>query len=157
MRPTTAATAEIDLLRDVLARDGTARVCEAGASMAPLLRPDDALLLAPLDPARVRRGMIVGVASEGRLVVHRLVAIGPDRLVARGDALPGPDAPVPRDALVGRVVGLRTPDGRALDFTRAPWPLAERMLGALAARARARGPVWLALRAACRALARLAR
>lgn len=157
MRATAAATTEIDLLRDVLARDGTARVREAGASMAPLLRPDDALLLVPLDLARARRGMIIGVASEGRLVVHRLVSIGPDRLVARGDALPGPDAPVARDVLVGRVVGLLTPDGRALDLTRAPWPLAERMLGALAARARARGAGWLALRAACHALARLAR
>ncbi|MGH7355399.1 MAG: S24/S26 family peptidase, partial [Candidatus Rokuibacteriota bacterium] len=128
----TAAAAEIDLLRETLARTGSAWVRQAGASMAPLLRPDDALRLVPLDPTRARRGMVVGIASEGRLVVHRLVRVGPDGLVARGDALPAADAPVAREALVGRVVGLSSPDGCALDFARSLWLLAERLLGALA-------------------------
>lgn len=157
MRAMPAAAAEIELLRDALAREGAAWVREAGVSMGPLLRPDDALRLVPLDAARARRGMIVGVAAGGRLVVHRLVRVGPEGLVARGDALPAPDAPVARDALVGRVVGLRARDGLSLDFTRGPWPLLERALGVLAALARTPRLARLPLRAACHALARLAR
>jgi hypothetical protein len=94
---------------------------------------------------------------RGRLVVHRLVRIDAGRLVTRGDALPAADAPAAAAALVGRVAARRAPDGRTLDFARPPWPLVERALGALAARAGARGPARLALRAACHALARLAR
>lgn len=152
-----ASAAEIDLLRDVLAHDGAVWVREAGASMAPLLCPDDALRLVPLEGARVRRGMVVGVIADGRLVVHRLVTVAHDSLVARGDALAWSDAPVARQALVGRVGGLRTPDGLELDFTRGAWPLFERLLGALAAWAPGHRLARLPLRAVCHALARLAR
>ena len=151
-----ASDAEIDFLRAVLARDGAAWVREAGASMAPLLCPDDALRLVPLDRARARRGMVVGVVADGRLVVHRLVRVAHDRLVARGDALAWSDAPVAPQALVGRVAGLRTPDGLELDFTRGAWPFFERLLGALAAWS-GPSPARLPLRAVCHALARLAR
>jgi hypothetical protein len=156
----TAAPAEVDLVRETLAHGGSAWVHEAGASMAPLLRPGDSLRLAPLDPADARRGMLVAVAVRGRLVVHRLVRIDAGRLVTRGDALPSEDAPMAPAALVGRITALRGHDGHGLDFTLAPWPVVERLLGllgTLAARARPRRLARLPLRAACHTLARLVR
>jgi hypothetical protein len=46
-------------------------------------------------------------ARPGTVLVHRLVKIDGDWLILRGDTNGYDDAPVPRDALVGRVQALR--------------------------------------------------
>lgn len=54
-------------------------------------------------------GDLLAVIGErpGTVLVHRLVQIDGDRLILRGDTNGYDDAPVPRDALVGRVRALR--------------------------------------------------
>jgi len=150
----------IDLLRDVLAREGACWVREASPSMAPLVRPGDELCLTPVPPARLRAGALVGYRRADRLVVHRVLARRRAFVVTKGDALGDPDSPVAWEDVVGRVVALRTPAGRRVDLAAFPWPLLDRALAVLAvvgARFEPGGPAWKALRAPFHLVARLAR
>lgn len=78
-----------------------------GPSMAPAIRDGDEVEVAPADPAALRPGAVVLYAdAAGRLTLHRLVcrdrATG--RLLLRGDAVGGYDAPVAPAQVLGRVV-----------------------------------------------------
>ncbi len=76
--------------------------------MAPLLADGERVAVARA--ALYWPGDLVAfAAADGRLLIHRLLGFRPwaGRLAAvtRGDACPGPDAPVPLARLIGRVVG----------------------------------------------------
>lgn len=75
-------------------------------SMEPTLRPGDLLNLEKVTPSQLRIGDIVVYERQGVLVVHRLLAVGYNWLLSKGDALKAADAPVPVHALRGRVVGI---------------------------------------------------
>lgn len=117
---------------DVLTREGGLWVREASLSMLPLIRPGDELRLAPLDPKQVFRGMLVAYQREARLVIHRVVACDGAGVVAKGDALASTDPVVPWDQLVARVVAIRGANAREVDLEAFPWPLLNRLLGAIA-------------------------
>lgn len=96
-----------ELVRSLLAEGLSLRVRVTGASMLPLLKGGELLLVEPV-PARVRIGdLLVFVGPGGRLVVHRLVRrLGRGRamrLQMQGDGCPKPDDPVPPEAVLGRV------------------------------------------------------
>src|SRR5260370_7412832 len=93
---TTKADLAIEFLPDVLARDGLAWVSAASASMAPLIQPGDALCLAPVGVEPPGVGAIVAYARDARLVVHRVVAPTPGRVLTRGDRPPDAAPPPPR-------------------------------------------------------------
>jgi hypothetical protein len=77
-----------------------------GLSMWPTLRPGDEALFAPL-AGTPRLGEILLCAAGDRLVAHRLVAHDGARLILRGDARAEADPPVGREAVLGRLVGVR--------------------------------------------------
>lgn len=80
-------------------------------SMAPLLRPGDAVQVASLGDKEPCRGALLVVRQGGYLVTHRLVgwtgAGDSRRLLLRGDACHQPDQPVAPAQLVGVVVARR--------------------------------------------------
>lgn len=116
----------------VLTREGALWVREGSPSMLPLIRPGDELWLAPVKPRRIYRGMLVAYERDARLIVHRVVAADRTGVVAKGDALALADPVVPWDRVVARVVALRRPGGRVVDFDAFPWPLLNRFLGWIA-------------------------
>jgi polysaccharide export outer membrane protein len=79
-----------------------------GASMHPTLRDGDRVVASPFLGLPLP-GQIVLARCAGGLVVHRLIDVrlrdGRRLYRLQGDAEPGPDAPVRREDLLGRVVG----------------------------------------------------
>ena len=118
--------------QDVLTREGAFWVREATSSMLPLIRPGDELRLAPVGPRRLVRGMLIAYQREPGLVVHRVVACDETGVVAKGDALAAPDPVVPPAQVVARVIALRRANGRLVDLEAFPWPVVNRVLGAIA-------------------------
>lgn len=92
-----------ELVRRLLAAGETVPLRLEGGSMAPFLRPGDLVRIAPLDTGEPRVGDVVAFLAGPRLVVHRVLAVGPDRVRLRGDAAPAHDD-VPRGAVAGRIV-----------------------------------------------------
>ena len=92
------------------------RVAVAGASMEPGLLEGDHLLV--WRTRRVAPGQVVAVEREGRLIVKRVVAIGPEGVTVLGDN-PGQSTdsrhfgPVAKADVVGRAVYRYAPAGRA--------------------------------------------
>ncbi len=97
-------SAKVELLADVLARCGEARIRVTGSSMLPALWPGDELTVRDAAIDRVRCGDIVLFTRGHRLFAHRVVAAAADHLVTRGDGLPYPDPPVDAGSLMGVVV-----------------------------------------------------
>lgn len=81
-----------------------------GPSMTGTFRPGDLLFIEPVQLADVRLGDIVAFnppepGPEGVDTVHRVVAVGRQGLICRGDNNRFPDGtPVTEERLVGRVV-----------------------------------------------------
>jgi hypothetical protein len=73
--------------------------------MAPALGDGDLLRVEAAE--RARPGDVVVARRAGVLVAHRLIRLDGAMAVTQGDACPAPDAPVPTDALLGRVVAVR--------------------------------------------------
>jgi len=86
-----------------------------GASMRPLIRPGDVVVLRPLtdaesDPARdLQPGGVVTFRQAGRVVTHRLVGRQEEGWICKGDNLRRPDEPVCPEAILGIVSGLERP------------------------------------------------
>ena len=78
-------------------------------SMAPLLRPGDAIRVAPLAGQSPRQGAVLMVRHGNFLLTHRLVGWpgGDGHLLLQGDACLRPDRPVAADAVLGVVVARR--------------------------------------------------
>ncbi len=116
-----------------------------GHSMAGTFRPGDYLTLEPVSVAAVRPGDVVvyrGVDREGAPdeVVHRVVAVTPGGLVARGDSNPRADsALITVDSLLGRVTHVER-DGQTRVVRGGRWGLLRARL--LRARHGARKCVW---------------
>lgn len=147
----------VDFVLDVLLREGTAWVREAGESMAPLVRAGDLLRLVPVDPGRVRAGDLIAFRQGEALVVHRVLRRTRARVLTKGDALARADAPVAAPDVLARVVAVRTPAGRSIDFTRPGWRLVGRLLARCSELHARAGPLRRALRVPFRLAARLAR
>jgi hypothetical protein len=106
----TVQDAEVFAALRGLAHEGPVEVTVRGGCMAPLLadggraRVAAARLYLPGD-------VVVFRAADGRLLAHRLLGYrlhaGRVALVTRGDACPVHDAPVSRDAVLGRVEAAR--------------------------------------------------
>jgi signal peptidase I len=103
-----------------------------GASMSPLVRDGDVLLVQPADRREVRVGDVVLCSHEvGHVVVHRVVrrVTGPTGrcFVVQGDQVARPDGVIPGSQVYGRVVGIE----RAGVHIDTNWP-AMRVLSAVA-------------------------
>jgi signal peptidase I len=121
------------LLPDVLGRQGEAWVREASASMAPIIRPGDRLLLRPLTAAPPAPGAVLAYRARDRWVVHRLVGRDGDELLVKGDDAESAERIRSEDVLA-RVVAVRRPSGRTMRFDRFPWSWIERVLARVSRR-----------------------
>lgn len=91
-------------LRDLLASGHRARFRAMGDSMYPAIRSGDSVEIAPCEVSDVRRGDIVLASIERGLTLHRVVRIGPEGIVMRGDNALRTDPPFGSSALLGRAI-----------------------------------------------------
>ena len=117
------ATNDAALLRRSLIDRGEALTVVKGSSMLPLLRDGDIVRLEPCGVPRV--GDVVAVAGPRAFVAHRVIRVGATMIVCRGDNRGAPDAPVPHEALLGRVAAVAWTGGR-----RNGWPVLQGRVGA---------------------------
>lgn len=115
--PTDAAF--IDVVTDLLRRGHSVRFRARGGSMYPTIREGEAMTVAPVEPAAIRRGDVILYRSGQGVIAHRVAGVerGADGalvFVPRGDASTSLDEPVEKSALLGRVVAVER-DGRALN------------------------------------------
>ncbi len=95
------------LLFELLEEGMEVEIPMTGDSMSPFIRDFDVVTLAPLGRRPLRAGDVVAFRrSDGGMVVHRVVALAPERVLTRGDAAPRSDGWIDRGRIVGRVSGL---------------------------------------------------
>jgi hypothetical protein len=99
-----ALVAELLRRSRALDEDARVRLLVHGESMLPSVWPGDVVEIAGCSFADVRPGEIVLALRDGRLFLHRLVAIKENGFVLRGDSIPGCDPTFSREALLGRLV-----------------------------------------------------
>lgn len=97
---------QLELLRGVAERGQSLRTRVRGLSMAPLIRDEDVLTIAPMHGRGPRVGEVVAftVPGTGKLAVHRVVAREGGGWLLRGDNCLEADGVVMSDEIVGRVV-----------------------------------------------------
>ncbi len=101
----------------------TPLVVVASGSMRPVLYEGDILLIEGVRFDEIRASpddgdvVVYRRPFDGRLIVHRAIAKGPNALITKGDANSAPDPfPVPPDAVVGRWTGLMIPHWTGLGY-----------------------------------------
>ena len=94
-----------ELLRGMLASGLSVEIQARGVSMFPTLIPRQRLLVVPVSEERpLKRGDIIAFVLGGNvLVAHRLVRIGRDAFVTRGDSVSESDSPICQGQVLGRV------------------------------------------------------
>lgn len=104
-------------------------------SMLPILQAGDTIVVEPSHNKPLRQGDIVvcmqNVQSGGEYedwVVHRLVGKSDQGWLTKGDHLRAFDIPVPRDAILGRVIQI-VHQGERIDLQSFPWREVNRYLG----------------------------
>ena len=107
------------LLTDLVQRR-PAVVPVIGASMLPLLKTGDHVLVDPRIHARV--GDVVLCLIDERFVMHRLVAVSGTMFQTRGDNVPGGDAGLDPEVTRVRVLGVATRRIRAGRTFGLRWP-----------------------------------
>jgi hypothetical protein len=136
----------LELLRAVLAKGIPFRFCARGMSMSPFIKEADVVTVSPCPGKSVSLGQVVAFVHPhtGRLVVHRVVAIGRDACRIQGDNTSGSgeEDVVPFPYILGRVTRVERA-GRRVRLGLGP----ERKLIALLNRRGWLGP--LLLRARC--------
>jgi len=100
-----------DLARHVIIdqlREGApVRWTVRGGSMWPTVRDGATVSATPVDPRTLRAGELVAYTRGDALVVHRVVAVRPEGLRCRGDALALEDGVVPWAHVLGRATLVR--------------------------------------------------
>jgi signal peptidase len=119
-----------NLIVDCLSAGRPVRFRARGSSMHPTIRSGDSLLVAPVEPDRVRTGdIILYAATPSRLLAHRVIEIvrhacpGPEgadaagteaAFLMKGDGCPHPDPPVASDRVLGKVAAVER-NGRRIN------------------------------------------
>ena len=86
-----------------------------GSSMLPFLRSEDLVTLAPLDRGPALGDVVAFRRPDGRMVLHRVVSVEPQRILVRGDAARVVDGWITPDQVTARVVAVER-GGTALRF-----------------------------------------
>ena len=102
------------LAAEVLVRHGECSLQVLGASMMPTLWPHDMVRIVKRPFEELGVGNIVLYERNNRFYLHRLRKIIPEGssyvLIARGDALPHNDPPLPASHVLGVLAGVRRGD-----------------------------------------------
>lgn len=108
------------LIFDLLAQGLSVEFRVTGSSMAPLIRPLDILSVAPVNTETLRCGDVIAwKRGRGHLVVHRVISVGQQSFVTRGDAVNSADGAIDTSQVVGKVIAL-TRNGRSKKFGLGP-------------------------------------
>jgi len=91
--------------------------------MWPAIRGGAEVEIVPMGSAALRVGEVYAYARDGRIWIHRLIAVAGDTLLFRGDAMNRDDPPVARALVLGRAIVRGSPAPRmriprASDFLR---------------------------------------
>ncbi|CAK0742304.1 hypothetical protein CCP3SC1_1300004 [Gammaproteobacteria bacterium] len=115
---------QLELLRGVVERGHSFRTCVRGWSMAPFIRDQDVLTIAPLTGKPLRLGSVVAFVQPdaGRLAIHRLIARQGDRWLIRGDNNPEADGIIPSENILGYVIRVER-NGRSIRLGLGPGAL----------------------------------
>ena len=107
----------LDLARSVLGRGFSLRFQAKGASMAPFIRDRDILTVAPKAGAGPLPGDIVACIhpADGKLCVHRIVALRGEKALVKGDNASAPDGALRESDILGFVRRVER-DGRLVRF-----------------------------------------
>ena len=87
-------------------------------SMEPAMSVGDLIIVS--ESAPYTEGDVVVFQSGNMLVVHRVTAIDGDSVTTQGDANNTADAPVPKDAVKGKVIATLPKIGTAVNFVKTP-------------------------------------
>lgn len=125
-----------EMASEILRSFGTLRLRVTGWSMLPAVWPGDTLIVERIPSNAVSEGDIVLFGRDRRLFAHRVVTRlnhrQPAEILARGDANPAPDPPVPERDLLGRVSFI-VRNGKSIKPSKT-LPVSDRALAALAQR-----------------------
>ncbi|MCZ8516485.1 signal peptidase I [Paenibacillus filicis] len=103
-------------LKEILNNKGYIEIPSHGVSMLPLIRTGNICRFEPVHPIELQRGdIILFQADTGILVGHRYL----ERkwmndqwmVICKGDSNLHPDAPVPEESIIGKMVSIRKPSG----------------------------------------------
>lgn len=95
-----------ELVASALAALGSVTIPVSGISMLPTLRPGERVVLRAVDRAALRPQDVIAFRLDGQLVLHRVHAVLPDRVITAGDHYDLFDPPVPIAAVIGVAVGV---------------------------------------------------
>ncbi len=97
-----------------------------GASMMPILRPGDMLIVQPVEGAP-SPGEIVVAQRDHDWITHRLMRVEAQWCFLRGDNARSLDEPIALADVVGRVTAIERA-GHTLDLQRGVWPITNQVL-----------------------------
>lgn len=98
------------LLLELLRAGETVRFRALGCSMWPAIPSRSLLEVRPGEGDSLVAGQLAAFERDGRVVVHRVTAVGSEHVELRGDALERGDGKIPRARVLGRAhVLLRRP------------------------------------------------
>lgn len=98
----------VTLMTDVLAQNTSFEFEAKGFSMHPFIRDGDQITLEP-PPSIFQIGQVVAFVGSprDRLLIHRIITIGRQGILTRGDNSLQPDELITPDCVLGRVVQVR--------------------------------------------------
>lgn len=93
------------LITAVHERGADFRFRAPGTSMYPTIRDGDIITLSPLNGVKLECGDIIAFRhpDTGKLVVHRIITVHPDRFEAKGDNAVDSDGLTPVSSVVGLI------------------------------------------------------
>jgi len=95
-----------ELVANALAALGSVTIPVSGVSMLPTLKPGERVVLHAVDRAALRPQDVIAFRLDGQLVLHRVHAVLPDRIITAGDHYDLFDPPVPHAAVIGVAAGV---------------------------------------------------
>jgi len=94
------------LVFEVAERFGEVRLRVNGASMAPSIWPGDVLTVRRVGLAELRNRDVILYRRQEVLIAHRVIQVGNDHVITKGDTLLRHDPELHASDLVGQVVGI---------------------------------------------------
>ena len=116
-----------ELVAEMLHRDHRVVIRAGGSSMIPAIWPGDKIEIVPASAVSIGLGQVVFYSNDGRLYVHRIVAIDGPAIVTRGDALAVNDRPIARAEILG-VASAVVRNGRSFPLAGRPPSYGARLL-----------------------------
>jgi signal peptidase I len=104
----------LELMQEVLAKDGLFRFKARGSSMTPFIRDGDVITITRLRSGKAGLGAIVAFRHPdgGHLVIHRTIKVASDAVLIKGDNNPQKaDGWIPNENILGSVVEIKR-DGK---------------------------------------------